>query len=463
MASGFNFQMTPVRVPRVETRHRKIVTAMPVPESLPILADLDRFEARAMHGQMPIVWDRAEGFQVWDKWGNCWIDFTSTIFVANAGHANPAIVEALRAQLDRKLLHTYTYASEIRASYIKRLIELTPSYLEKAFLLSAGTEATECALKLMRMAGQKRGKRKGGIVAFEANWHGRTMGAQFLCGNEAQKDWIGYRDPAIWHVPFPYDWKYADPKLNGLDGGAWFERSLASLREQGVDPDRDLCGFMIESYQGWSAAMYPEGYVEALATFAKERGILVAVDEVQAGFGRTGRLFTYMHYGIEPDLVCCGKGISSSLPLSAVLGRREILDLPDVGSMSSTHSANPMSCAAGLANLEFITGNNIVAESERKGKVLHARLGALQQKYPDRIGYVWGKGLLASLIFGEPGLGKVDADLASHICEKAMQKGLLLVHTGRESIKMGPPLTISDAALDEGIATLEEAMCECLS
>lgn len=460
--AGFDFQKIPQIVPRVETRHRRMVTAFPVPESLPILADLDRYESRSMHGQMPVVWDKAEGYQVWDRWGNCWIDFTSTIFVANAGHSNPAIVAALKAQLEQKLLHTYTYPSEIRARYLKRLIEAMPPYLEKAFLLSAGTEATECALKLMRMAGHKRGKRKGGIVAFESNWHGRTMGSQFLCGNESQKEWIGWHDPAIWHVPFPYSWKHADPALDRLDGRAWFQRSLDSLRSRGIDPTLDLCGFMIESYQGWSAAMYPPGYIQSLAEFARAHGILVTVDEVQAGFGRTGKLFTYMHYDLEPDLVCCGKGMSSSLPLSAVLGRAEFLDLPDIGSMSSTHSANPMSCAAGLANLETLLEGDLVRESERKGLILFERLHDLRKRFMPHIGYVWGKGLLASIIFGEPGLGKVDAHLPSIICEKAMQKGLLLVHTGRESIKIGPPLTISDEALMEGLDVLEESFSECI-
>jgi len=152
--------------------------------------------------------------------------------------------------------------------------------------------------------------------------------------------------------------------------------------------------------------------------------------------------------------------LSASLPLSGVLGRKEIMDLPAAGSMSSTHSANPICCAAALANLEEIEGKNLVKESERKGVILHFRLQKLQEKFPEYISYVFGKGLLAALIITNPETRQADGARASRICERAMQKGLLLVHTGRESIKMGPPLTILDEALLEGVAVLGECFEE---
>ncbi|MBU1932040.1 aminotransferase class III-fold pyridoxal phosphate-dependent enzyme, partial [Patescibacteria group bacterium] len=159
--AGHGFSHTPQVVPPVKTKFRRIVTRLPVPESLPMLERLYAVESRAMHGQLPVVWDRAEGFQVYDAWGNCWLDFSSTIFVTNAGHGNPRIVAALRRVLDKPLLHTYTYATRERIDFIDYLIRNTPPQFEKAFLLSAGTEATECALKLMRMHGQVMRKRRG--------------------------------------------------------------------------------------------------------------------------------------------------------------------------------------------------------------------------------------------------------------------------------------------------------------
>jgi 4-aminobutyrate aminotransferase-like enzyme len=452
--SGWNFQREPAATRRVETAYRRIVTQIPVPESLELLETLERVESAAMHGQMPIVWDRAQGFQVHDAWGNTWIDFTSTIFVTNAGHANPRIVQALREQLDKPLVHTYTYASRIRADYLSRLIAVTPPQFEKAFLLSAGTEATECALKLMRLRAQELGKRRPGVVAFEGNWHGRTMGAQMLSYNPAQKEWIGYQDPNIHHLPFPYPWRpeaMADPR-------GYFRAGMeALLAQQGLDPDRDLCGFMLETFQGWGAVFYPREFVDAVAAFARRHGMLVAFDEMQAGFGRTGTLFGYMHYGVEPDILCCGKGASSGVPLAVVLGSQEIMDLPEIGSMSSTHSANPLVCAAGLANLEALLADGLMENSRVLGERLHAQLQALKARFPGHIGHVQGRGLLAALLFYDAA-GQPLSELCSNICQEALRRGLLVVHTGRESIKLAPPLCINQEALLEGLEVLGESI-----
>ena len=450
--SGYHFSLNPVEVPKVHTQFRHIHTPLPVPESLPILTDLEKYESRSMHGQLPIVWEHAEGFQVQDPWGNKWIDFTSTIFVTNAGHAHPRILQALRTQLDKPLLHTYTYATQIRAHYLRYLIEQTPSQFEKAFLLSAGTEATECALKLMRLHGQKEGKKRLGILTFEGNWHGRTLGAQMMSYHPAQKAWIGYHDPHIYHLPFPYPWREITcPRT-------YFRDTLQTLlSEQKIDPYTDLCGVLLETFQGWGAIFYPPEFVQEVCTFAREHGILVAFDEMQAGFGRTGKLFGYMHYDVEPDILCCGKGAASGFPLAIVLGSQSIMDLPDVGSMSSTHSANPLGCAAGLANLQVLLEEGLIEHSRKLGALFHDRLTLLKDRYPQWIRFVMGKGLLAALHFVDA-QGQPLNELCSQICEECMRRGLLVVHTGRESIKLAPPLCISQEALLEGIEVLDEVL-----
>lgn len=452
--SAYNFTLIPQDVPFIQSKHRIIKTKIPVPESLAIFKDLDKYEARSMHGQLPVVWDRAQDYRVFDKYGNCWIDFTSTIFVANAGHANPHIINMLHRQLNKNLLHSYTFVNEARVRLLRKLIEITPRYLEKAFLLSSGTEATECALKLMRMYGRKIDKSKVSIISFAGSMHGRTMGAEMLCGDLKKSDWIGYKDPNIYHLPFPYPWL---TKGDNYDWERHFSADILRLRESGLEPNK-VAGFMLESYQGWGALFYPETYIKKLVKFAKKYNILVAFDEIQAGFGRTGKLFAYEHYKVEPDLVCLGKGFSSSLPLSAVIGRADILDIPQRGSMSSTHSGHPLCCAAALANLEYIEKQNLIAESARKGKFLHLRLNQLLKKYPQRIAHIFGKGMVAAIIVSKD--GKRDPLFASRVIERAMQKGLLLIHTGRESIKLGPPLTIPDDALKEGLDVLEEALSE---
>lgn len=456
---SYKFSLIPQKVPLIDTKFRKIKTEIPAPESISILEDLEKYESRSMHGQLPIVWNRAEDFKVFDKYGNCWIDFTSTIFLANTGHSNPMVIKALQKQLNQKLLHTYTFAHEIRTRFLKKLVEITPDYLNKAFLLSAGTEATECAIKLMRMYGQTIRPSKVGIISFQGSMHGRTMGAEMLKGEPKSSAWIGYKDPNIYHLPFPYPWLVEESARDSYDWAEYFQKDIETLHKKGVNFD-DICGFMIESYQGWGAIFYPKAYIQALAAFAGEHDILITFDEIQGGFGRSGKLFVYQHYDVEPDLICLGKALSGSLPLSAVMGRRKIMDLPQMGSMSSTHSANPLCCAAALANIEELESKNLIEESARKGEILHSHLNKLKDKYPDYISYILGKGLLAAIVVINSKTYKPDGLLASQICERAMQKGLLLVHTGRESIKIGPPLTIPEEALIEGIQVLDECFQE---
>lgn len=456
--AGGSFSHIPVNVDSVNTQYRKITTDIPVPESIPLLEKMYSLESHSMHGQMPIIWDRAEDFQVFDAWGNVWIDFTSTIFVANAGHGNKRIKDALKKLLDKPLLHTYTYASKERIDYLDYLISNTPAQFEKAFLLSAGTEATEAALKLMRLNGKKIGKRKGGVICFNGAFHGRTMGAQMMTGSKPAREWIGYEDPNIHHLPFPYPWKegISNPK-------EFFYTALYNLlEEKGLDPEKDLCGIMMETFQGWGGIFYPTAFVQELVNYAHERGILVTFDEMQAGFGRTGELFGYMHYEVEPDLLCCGKGASSGLPLAIVLGSKEVMDLPDIGSMSSTHSANPLCCVAGHENLKAMLEDGLIENSKTLGVIFHKALNDIKSKYPEYIKYVFGKGLLAALVFVDAKDNPLN-QLCDIISEKAMQRGLLVVHTGRESIKLAPPLSITEDALLEGINVLDECIADSIN
>jgi 4-aminobutyrate aminotransferase-like enzyme len=448
--AGLGFNHEPILVSKIETKYRKINTKIPVPESISLLKKMYGLESRAMHGQYPIVWDRAIDFQVYDLWGNCWLDFTSTIFVANSGHSNPRIITALEELLKKPLLHTYTFASKERVEYLEYLIESCPSQFEKAFLLSAGTEATECAMKLMRLNGQKVGKRRGGILSLNGNWHGRTMGAQMLSSNEKQKAWIGFDDPNIHHIAFPYPWL---PQVES-DPEYFFENSINELLlEKGLDPNKDLCGIMLETFQGWCAVFYPEQFIKAVEKFAKKYNLLITFDEMQAGFGRTGKLFGYMHYGIEPDILCCGKGASSGLPLAIVLGSSDVMDLPDIGSMSSTHSANPLVCVAGKANLEALIKDGLIENAQFLGEISHHELLGLKKIYSGYVSSVQGKGLLAALIFTDSE-GNPCVALCDRVAELCMLNGLLVVHTGRESIKLAPPLSISKDALIEGVGVL---------
>jgi 4-aminobutyrate aminotransferase / (S)-3-amino-2-methylpropionate transaminase / 5-aminovalerate transaminase len=452
--SGLGFTHEPKIVSKVHTKHRVIKTPIPVPESIPLLERLYKSESHSMHGQLPIIWDKADGFQVYDEWGNKWLDFSSTIFVTNAGHGNKRILDALKKVINKPLLHTYTFTSPERISYLEYLIKNTPDQFEKAFLLSAGTEATECALKIMRLHGMKKRKKRGGIICFEGNWHGRTMGAQMMGWNSNQKDWIGYLDPNIYHLPFPYPWR-KEAQENPRE---YFRYHLKELvKEKNIDLENDICGIMMETFQGWGGIFYPTEFVQEVSLFAKEVDSLLVFDEMQSGFARTGELFGYMHYDVEPDLICCGKGASSSLPLSIVLGSKSLLDLPEIGSMSSTHSANPMVCAAGKANLEAILEDGLLENSKDLGLVFHNELDKIKEKYPNFISSIQGKGLLAAVIFSNV-KGKPLSKLCDNISELCLQRGLLVVHTGRESIKLAPPLIITKDAMMEGLEVLDNAI-----
>ena len=456
--AGYSFSLLPQQVPMLKTDHRLIQTAIPAPGTAEVFQRLDKIESRSMHGQTPLVWDRAEDFSVYDIAGNRWIDFTSTIFVANVGHSNHRVISAIKKTLEHPLYCCYSYANPLRAKYLEKLISFAGEPFEKAFLLSSGTEATEAALKLMRMHGKQANKRRRGIICIENNWHGRTLGAQMMSSNLGQREWIGYQDVDIHHIPFPYPWA-----MDGQSGEAFLKNGLQGLVHKGIDLERDVCGFMLETFQGWGAVFYPNDFVQGIEKVCRENGLLLTFDEMQAGFGRTGRKFGFQHYEVTPDLICTGKGMGGGVPLSGVIGRAEIMDLPDVGNMSSTHSANPLVCAAGLAVLEELVQRDLIGEADRKGKLLHDALLGLKEQFPTRISHILGKGLISAMLFRNPETGLPDGLFTSRVVERCMQKGLLVVHTGRESIKMGPPLTISDSALLEGVVVLAESILEIAS
>ena len=449
---SYQFSRTPKKVNSINTEHRSISTDIPCPGTKEILQVLDTYESRSMHGQIPIIWDAATDFNIFDLKGNKFIDFTSAIFFSNIGHSNSRVTEAMQKMLNKPILGCYAYGNEVRAKYLKKLVEFCGPGFDKAFLLSAGTETTEAALKLMRMNGQFKKKERLGIIALENNWHGRTMGAQMMSGNIKQKKWVGYEDKDIHHLSFPYPWI-----LNNESGESFFLKSIDALKESGIDPKKDLCGMILETFQGWGAVFYPKDYVQAAENFCKENDIILTFDEMQAGFGRTGKAFGYQHYDVSPDLICCGKGMGNGYPLSGVIGRGDVMDLPEVGNMSSTHSANPMACIVGLAVIEEIESLNLIEESNRKGKILKDKLNLLKKISNGKISHILGEGLISAILFQDPLTGEPDSLTASLVAEKCYENGLLVVHTGRESIKLGPPLTISDAAMLEGLDVILES------
>ena len=454
---GKEFSMIPRSVPRVETKYRRIVSPLPHPDSVPTLEKLRQYEPRSMRGQPPLVWDRAEDISVYDKHGNRWLDWSSGVLVTNAGHGAPEIRQAILDQVNSGLLHNYVFPSEERAALAECLVGLAPEGLTKVFLLTTGSEATECAIKLARAHGLETGGRgKIGIVGYERGFHGRTLGAQQAGGLPAQKSWIVNEDPAILTAPFPDGYWQTDTS---------FDTFLATLEKRGFKPG-DIAGVMMETYQGVGPDFAPLEYVRQLAAWCREHQVVLVFDEVQAGFGRTGKFWAFEHFGETPDLICCGKGISSSLPLSAVIGRAAIMDQFAPGSMTSTHTGNPICCAAALASVQKIVREDLTGNAARLGPVLLAGLERLQARHPEFIGHVSARGLVGGLQTIQRGRKEPNHDLAHSIIERCFQKGLLLfspVGAWGQTVKIAPPLTIPRDALEEGLAVLAEATDEAVA
>lgn len=451
------YDLTPVAVPKIRTRYRTIRTKLPVPESLSIFRALQKSEPRSMLGQPPIVWHKAEDFTVSDRWGNRWIDWSSGVLITNAGHGRKEIRQAIRKVLDQGLLATYVFVHEGRARLCRMLQQLCPIPSKyRVFLLTTGSEAIENCIKLAKTyALEKYGARKRFIVSFGNAFHGRTLGAQLAGGLPHLKKWIGEGDPSFIQVPFPDGYHTTDTS---------FDLFLRTLEARGVTPDQ-VAGVMSESYQGGGADFFPETYAKDLEHWCRQHDVVLVMDEVQAGFGRTGKWFTYQHYGIRPDLVACGKGISSSLPIAAVLGREDILGLYPPGSMTSTHSASPLPVAAAIANLELLRREKLVDKAARLGRILMPELERIQRKHPQVLGCLHGRGLVAGLQVVKPGTKIPDPDTAVRINHLCFQRGLLMfapVGFGGHTLKISPPLTITEAALRESLAVFEQAVDDIL-
>jgi 4-aminobutyrate aminotransferase/(S)-3-amino-2-methylpropionate transaminase len=449
------FPLEPREVPHVETSLRRIATPIPAPDSLPVLEKLREIEPVAMQGQPPIVWDRAEGFQIFDKYGNRWIDWSSGVVVANAGHGRKEVIEAVRAQAASGLLHNYCFPSDIRARLVERLSGVLPDPLKKVFLLTTGSETVECAIKLCRTHGVKVGGRgKHIIVSFEKAFHGRTLGAQQVGGIPGLKEWIVNLDRGFVQVPFPDGFRTPETS---------FESFLKALSDAGC-AGPNVAGVILETYQGGSASFAPVEYMQQLRKWTAGHKTILVCDEVQAGFGRTGTMWGFEHYGIVPDLVTLGKGISGSLPLAAIAGPAAIMDLQPPGSMTSTHTGNPVCCAAALASLDLIEKEHLVENARVMGERLHHRLRRLHRHLP-QIGWVDGKGLVAGIACVKPNSKEPDANLASNVVRACYEKGLLMfspVGFGGATVKIAPPLTITAQAIDESCDVLEEAFAEAL-
>ena len=449
------FSTEPRPVKPVETKHRRIVTStLPVAESLEALNMLRENEPLSMRGQPPVVWDHAEGFYVYDAYGNKWLDWSSGVLVTNAGHCRKEVRDAILSEVNRGLLHTYCFPSAARGKLAKKLVEITPAELTRAFILTTGAETTECAIKLAKTWGLKKGgPKKNVIVTYDEAFHGRTMGSQLAGGTPALKEWLGDPDPSFVQVPFPGSNVVFDKSFD------LFERTLA---EKGIAPE-NVAGVMSETYQGANCGFMPDDYAHKLRAWCDKYNVVMIFDEVQAGFGRTGKMFGFEHHNLVPDIICLGKGISSSLPLAAVVGKEDIMNQYGPGAMTSTHSGHPLGSAAALASIELIEREGLVENARAMGELLGECLKPIQQRHAE-IFDLEGRGLVYALMaLIDRETLTPDADLAFDIIQGCVERGLLMfapVGRGGGAVKIAPPLCITADAIEEGAEVLGDVIDE---
>jgi 4-aminobutyrate aminotransferase / (S)-3-amino-2-methylpropionate transaminase / 5-aminovalerate transaminase len=405
--------------------------------------------ARGVSTAHPLFIDRAEGARVWDVEGREYLDFAGGIGVLNVGHAHPAVTQAVRAQLER-FTHTAfqvaAYESYVRLA--ERLNGLAPGPgPKKTLLLTTGVEAVENAIKMARAF-----TGRPAVVAFTHAFHGRTLLGMSLTGKSAYKQSFGPFAPEVYRAAYPYPYR-----------GWPTERALESLEDvfkTQIAPER-VAALILEPVlgEGGFVAAPPE-FLRALRKTADAHGIVLVADEIQCGFGRTGRMFAVEHAAMAPDLLVVAKSLAAGLPLSGVVGRADIVDAPAPGGLGGTYAGNPLSCAAALAVLDVFEKERLLERARAQGERLRAALEGLAARFP-AIGEVRGLGAMLGIEMVEDPAGRAPApDLTRRVIEEGRARGVLLLRAGTYDnvIRFLVPLVATDAELDRGLDALAAAL-----
>lgn len=406
--------------------------------------------ARAIGSAHTLFAQRADNAEIWDVEGRRYIDFCAGIAVVNTGHCHPRVVEAVRAQAE---LFTHTCFQVVAyQSYValaERLCALAPgASTKKALFMSTGAEAVENAVKIARHA-----TGRDAVIAFEGAFHGRTQLGMALTGKVAPyKEGFGALGADIYHVPYP-------SPVHGITVADTLH-AIERLFRYHVQATR-VAALIVEPVQGEGGYLpAPDGFLAALRGICNQHGIVMIADEIQTGMGRTGKLFAMEHSGVEPDLITLAKGLGGGTPISAVVGKAEIVDAVPPGGLGSTYAGSPLACEAALAVLDVLESEQLCARSLDLGEQLRMRLGELAKRYPV-VADVRGLGAMTALEFAHDGdLQRPAAGLATALKNEAARRGLLLLTCGSHgnAIRIMVPLTISDATLEEGLSILEASL-----
>tara|TARA_B100000767_G_scaffold271957_1_gene298649 strand:- start:281 stop:1600 length:1320 start_codon:yes stop_codon:yes gene_type:complete len=408
--------------------------------------------ARGLSNVAPVYVERARGSEIWDVEGNRYIDFATGIAVCNTGHSHPKVVAAVKDQVDR-FSHTCLMVSPYDSAVVlaEKLNQLAPGdSVKKTLLVTTGAEAVENCVKIARAHTGRRG-----VIAFNGGYHGRTLMTMSLTGKiTPYKNLFGPFPGEIFHAPFPITTQGVsiEDALKGLE----------NLFKVDIAPS-DVAAFIVEPVQG-EGGFYPapDAFLQALRRLADQHGILLICDEVQSGFGRTGKFFASEHAGIEPDLISVAKGIAGGFPLAGVIGKADIMDAPLPGGLGGTYAGSPVSCAAALAVLDVIEEEGLVAQANHIGDYFGQRLSELQKNHRDIIAEVRVErgAMIAIELVHDGDISQPNPDLTQALVTEAHRQGLILLSCGFHGnvIRCLPALTISDALIDEGMTILANSL-----
>jgi len=412
--------------------------------------------ARGQGNIAPVFIDRAENAEIWDVEGKRYIDFGTGIAVCNTGHMHPQVKAAVTAQLDR-FSHTCVMVTpyDSAVELAEQLNELAPGDTpKKTIFVTTGAEAVENCVKIARAHTGRRG-----VIAFNGGFHGRTLLTMGLTGKiTPYKNLFGPFPGDIFHVPYPIEYHgiSVDDALKALD----------TLFKVDIAPS-DVAAIMVEPVQG-EGGFYPApaNFLQALRQICDEHGILLVADEIQTGFGRTGKFFCSEYAGIEADLMTVAKGMAGGFPLAAVVGKSEIMDAPLPGGLGGTYAGSPVSCAAALAVIDVIKDENLVEAANRIGVLFENRLTVLQQEFPHVIGDIrTSRGAMMAIELVQNGdVDQPDAGLVKSLLAEAYSRGLVLLSCGTRGnvIRFLPALTISDDLVNEGLDIFTDCLRACI-
>lgn len=386
--------------------------------------DLERRYLFQNYGRQPIVIERGEGTRVWDVDGREYLDFVGGLAVTALGHAHPAVTKAVAEQAERLVHVSNLYYTTPMIELARLLVEHSP--LDRVFFCNSGAEAVEAAIKLARRYGHDERGGAHGVIAMEDGFHGRSLGALAATGTARYREPFAPMPPGFRHVPW-----------NDLD-------ALRAATDEGT------VAVLMEPVQGEGGVNEPaDGYLRGVRDWCDERGLLLILDEIQTGVGRTGTLWAHEREGVEPDVMCVAKGLAGGLPIGAVLAREALASHLVPGDHGTTFGANPVTAAAGAAVLRHILDNDVLGAARRASERLTARLRAMEDRLPAVAG-VRGRGLLLAV--------SLSAEVAPDVVAACRERGLLVNNVRPDRIRLMPPLIVEDGEIDRACDILEEAI-----